>query len=66
MNTAETVPGSIYLVDQETHNTGIPYAESFYVGVHFCIAKVAKNSTRLAVYGAVKYKKTVWGLVKSE
>ena len=73
----ESEPGQIYFIDVDTVNAGIPYADSFNVELSYCISKYAydKNNTvkhckkdgaRLIVYAAIKYKKTVWGLVKSK
>lgn len=69
-------PGHIYFVDIDTYNAGIPYADSFYATSHCCLSTCipedadfignAKECSRLTVIGNVKYKKTVWGLVKSE
>ncbi len=84
----ESNPGEVYMIDVDTVNGGIPYADSFYVVLHFCISKVRHDDTkrffvggsmlyylsrqvspresRLSVYAAIKYKKNVWGIVKSE
>ena len=70
-------PGQIYFIDVDTVNAGIPYADSFYVTIHFCLTSVsktadpdylagAKDCSRLTLIAAIKYKKTVWGLVKSK
>ncbi|KAK4317545.1 hypothetical protein Pmani_011389 [Petrolisthes manimaculis] len=60
----ETQPGDIYVVELEANNTGIPYADSFYVFSHYCITREEDNRTRLTVWVQVKYKKTVWGFMK--
>ncbi|XP_065170419.1 protein Aster-B isoform X2 [Atheta coriaria] len=56
--------GRLYSIDAETVNAGVPYADSFCVLVHYCIHRVSENQTSIAVYGQIKYKKSVWGLVK--
>lgn len=56
--------GFLYAIDSETINAGIPYADSFIVLVHYCLHKVSDTQTSLTVYGQIKYKKSVWGLVK--
>lgn len=59
-------PGKIYSIDGEVVNSGIPYADSFYVFTHYCLIKTSENETSLNVYASLKYKKSVWGLVKSK
>lgn len=43
---------------------GIPYADSFYVLLHYCMARTVDNSTVMSVHAQVKYKKSVWGVIK--
>ena len=62
----ESRPGEIYMIDVDTANAGIPYADSFNVCIHFCISKASADTSRLSVYAGIKYKKNVWGIVKSE
>ncbi|ENN78582.1 hypothetical protein HUJ04_008433 [Dendroctonus ponderosae] len=57
--------GSLYAVDVETVNAGIPYADSFYVTVHYCLRKVSDTHSSIHVTGQLKFKKNIWGLVKS-
>lgn len=59
-------PGELYSIDVETTNAGIPYAESFGVNTHYCLSRSGENESCLAVYGQIKYKKTVWGFVKGK
>lgn len=59
-------PGQLYAIDVETVHAGIPYADSFYVVVHYCLEKVSEMETQLSVYAQVKYKKSVWSMVKGE
>ncbi|XP_050300995.1 protein Aster-B-like [Anthonomus grandis grandis] len=56
--------GSLYSVDVESVNAGIPYADSFYVTAHYCLKKVSETHTSIHVTGQLKFKKNVWGLVK--
>lgn len=56
--------GHLYSVNIETVNAGIPYADSFSIFLHYCIHRVSENQSSLAVYAQIKYKKTVWGLIK--
>merc|ERR1719391_652902 len=68
-------PGQIYLIDVDALNTGIPYADSFYVTQHWCLSRIApgdpefvqgaKDSSRIALISNIVYKKTVWGIVKT-
>ncbi len=64
--THESYPGQIYIVNVETVNSGIPYAESFYVTSNFCLSRVDDRQSNLTVFSGIKYKKAVWGLVKSK
>lgn len=57
-------PGQLYSIDVESSNAGIPYADSFYVVVHYCVRKVSDQETHLSVFADVKYRKSVWGVVK--
>ncbi|KAK7072829.1 Protein Aster-B [Halocaridina rubra] len=59
-------PGSTYIVEAEVINSGIPYADSFTVIKHCCIIKQEDGRTGVVVWVSVKFKKTVWGFVKSE
>lgn len=58
-------PGQVYTVDCDVVNTGIPYSDTFSVKSVYCLTKVSKRECRLRVFGCVRYKKSVWGLVKS-
>ncbi|XP_077287554.1 protein Aster-B-like isoform X2 [Arctopsyche grandis] len=60
-----TRPGHLYSIDVTSCNAGVPYADSFTVGVHYCLQRVSENVTSLQVFGSVKYKKSVWGIVKT-
>jgi len=67
--------GQMYLIDVDAFNGGIPYADSFYVTQNFCLTRLppsdpefvagAKECCRLNLIANIKYKKTVWGLVKT-
>lgn len=57
-------PGHLYSIDVETVNAGIPYADSFYVVVHYCLEKITEMETQLIVYAQIKYKKNVWSFAK--
>jgi len=61
----ESKPGSIYLIDSDCVNNGIPYGDSFYTSVRYCITKISQKSTRLYITGKVVYRKRMWGLMKS-
>ncbi|KAK5650620.1 hypothetical protein RI129_001649 [Pyrocoelia pectoralis] len=56
--------GTLYAIDIETINAGVPYADTFSVYSHYCLKKISETQTSLIVYAQIKYKKTVWGLVK--
>ena len=61
----ESRPGQFYLIDTECVNGGIPYGENFYVVNRFCIARVSSSKCRLRITSQIKYRKNVWGIVRS-
>ena len=58
-------PGDFYAVDVEASNSGIPYAETFAVCCHWCLMRCGYRQSRLVIHSQIKYKKSVWGIVKS-
>ncbi|EZA60552.1 GRAM domain-containing protein 1B [Ooceraea biroi] len=58
-------PGHLYCIDVESANAGIPYADSFSVLTHYCMSNVSENETSLTIFSQIKYKKSVWGFMKS-
>lgn len=59
-------PGHLYCIDVESINAGIPYADSFSILTHYCINNISENETSLAIFAQMKYKKSVWGIMKSK
>ncbi|XP_025830543.1 GRAM domain-containing protein 1B isoform X2 [Agrilus planipennis] len=57
-------PGFLYSIDIEITNAGIPYADSFYVMAHYCLQRVSDTHSSLVVFAQIKYRKSVWGLVR--
>ncbi|XP_037810384.1 protein Aster-B isoform X5 [Lucilia sericata] len=57
-------PGELYSIDINNVNAGIPYADSFSVLVHYCLVKTVDDHTMLSVHAQIKYKKSIWGVVK--
>lgn len=58
-------PGVRYSVDIVAENTGVPYADSFSVLFHNCLERITDKSTRINLFGDVKFKKPVWGMVRA-
>lgn len=58
--------GVLYVIDAECTPLGIPYADAFYVVNRYCLTRVSKDKSRLRVTSEVKYRKSVWGVVKSK
>ncbi|RZC41619.1 GRAM domain-containing protein 1B-like, partial [Asbolus verrucosus] len=56
--------GQLYAIDVDTINAGVPYADSFNIGVHYCLQKMSETESSIQVFAQVNYKKSVWGLVK--
>lgn len=59
-------PGQVYAIDCDVQSVGIPYSDAFCVKSHYCLVRLSDRRCRLRVYGCVRYKKSVWGLVKGE
>lgn len=60
-------PGEMYVIEVESSNAGVPYADSFYIATHFCLTRGAHNfEATLSVYCQIKYRKSVWSLVKGK
>ncbi|XP_067623571.1 protein Aster-B isoform X3 [Eurosta solidaginis] len=57
-------PGELYSIDVTSVNAGIPYADSFNVLMHYCLVRTVDDHTMLSVHAQVKYKKSIWGVVK--
>ncbi|SPP79241.1 blast:GRAM domain-containing protein 1B [Drosophila guanche] len=57
-------PGELYSIDVNSVNAGIPYADSFNVLIHFCLARTVDDNTMLSIHTQIKYKKSIWGVVK--
>nr|XP_022324315.1 GRAM domain-containing protein 1B-like isoform X4 [Crassostrea virginica] len=58
-------PGTYFTVDTECSCLGIPYGTTFIVVNKYCVSKVSRSKSRIQISSEVKYKKSVWGLVKS-
>ena len=63
---AESRPSYSYVIDCEVVNGGIPYGDNFYVANRYCITRVSNSSCRLRICSRIIYRKSVWGVVKSE
>ena len=61
-----TTPGEVYVIECESLNSGIPYADHFYITSKWCLSRVSQTETRMTIFNMIKYKKTTWGLVKSK
>ncbi|KAF6204901.1 hypothetical protein GE061_019065 [Apolygus lucorum] len=61
-----STPGEIYSIEIEASNAGVPYSDTFYVISHYCLTRGSDpNTSTIAVYCQIKYRKSVWGIVKS-
>ncbi|XP_068238643.1 protein Aster-B-like [Palaemon carinicauda] len=61
----QTSPGEVYIVESEVVNSGVPYGDSFYLTKHFCLCRRGDDKTSVVCWGAVKFKKNIWGFVKT-
>ncbi|GBP54094.1 GRAM domain-containing protein 1B [Eumeta japonica] len=57
-------PGILYSIDATSENAGIPYGDCFSVCVHYCLKRISEQVTSLTLYSQLKYKKSVWPMVK--
>jgi len=65
--------GHIFIVDSETTNEGIPFADSFTVQAHTCMRKAPPPENEAGgqwcsfhSYVNINYKKPVWGIFKGQ
>ncbi|KAI5637651.1 GRAM domain-containing protein 1B-like isoform X3 [Phthorimaea operculella] len=58
-------PGHLYSIDASSENTGIPYADYFTVECHYCLSRISEHMTDFSLIGYVKYKKSMWPMVKA-
>lgn len=59
-------PGELYVVEVETVNAGVPYCDSFYILTHICLTRLTASETTLTVVCQIKYRKSLWSIVKSK
>ena len=64
---SQTKPGSVYMINSEVINHGVPYSDSYVVNSQWCLTKESVSSSRLKVHVEVVYTKNSWsiGLIKS-
>ncbi|XP_076457671.1 protein Aster-B-like [Babylonia areolata] len=61
----DSKPGKMYCVDCEICNGGIPYGDSFYNVLRYCLTRVSLTKCRLRVTSELKFRKSVMGMFKS-
>ncbi|XP_029636054.1 protein Aster-B isoform X4 [Octopus sinensis] len=61
----QSQPGMLYVIDTSTTMASVPYTESFYVEHRYCITRASYTKCRLKVTSDVRYRKTLWGIVKN-
>ena len=47
-------------------NRNIPYADTFFVSCQYCMTRVAHDKSRLRITANINYRKSCWGVIKSE
>uniref|UniRef100_A0A1B6LGC8 VASt domain-containing protein n=1 Tax=Graphocephala atropunctata TaxID=36148 RepID=A0A1B6LGC8_9HEMI len=57
-------PGELYVIEVEAVNAGVPYCDSFYITTHYCLTRLSATEATFTVHCQIKYRKSVWGLVK--
>ncbi|KAJ1346521.1 hypothetical protein KIN20_001331 [Parelaphostrongylus tenuis] len=57
--------GDGFIVNKESQNSGIPYANDFVIQCTYCISKITDNEARIKVHGGIIYKKSIWSVVRS-
>ncbi|XP_028041624.1 protein Aster-B-like [Bombyx mandarina] len=58
-------PGVVYSIECQSENSGIPYADHVTVIVHYCLRRAADCATHLALYATLRYRRSMWPLVKA-
>uniref|UniRef100_A0A0K0DKW9 VASt domain-containing protein n=1 Tax=Angiostrongylus cantonensis TaxID=6313 RepID=A0A0K0DKW9_ANGCA len=58
--------GDGFIVNKESQNSGIPYANDFVIQCTYCISKVSNNEARIKVHGGIIYKKSIWSVIRGE
>lgn len=61
----QSQPGMLYVIDTSTTMASVPYTEAFFVEHRYCITRASYTKCRLKVTSEVRYRKTLWGLVKN-
>ncbi|EPB76637.1 hypothetical protein ANCCEY_04267, partial [Ancylostoma ceylanicum] len=56
--------GDGFIVNKETQNSGVPYANDFTIQCTYCISKVSDHEARIKVHGGIVYKKNIWSVVR--
>lgn len=57
--------GEAYRVEAEVSNAGIPYADTFYTYVEYCLTRVSKSTCRLRIGACIRYRKSCFSMVKT-
>lgn len=57
-------PEKMYCVEVDAVTTGIPYGDTFYTHHKYCLTRVNAEESRFMIHSEIRYKKSVWGLVK--
>eukprot|EP00042_Codosiga_hollandica_P051624 m.636916 g.636916 ORF g.636916 m.636916 type:complete len:667 (-) comp58315_c0_seq1:72-2072(-) len=57
-------PGECYVVEGTVDTPNVPYGDQFYVQTRFCLTYQSANECRFKVFGAMKYHKKPWALIK--
>ncbi|XP_065827204.1 protein Aster-B-like [Oscarella lobularis] len=56
----DSQPGLYYNIEAEANNKNIPFADSFYVFVQYCIWQISSQASVLRVCSEVKFRKSVF------
>lgn len=62
----ESTPGKMYCVDCEIGHSGIPYSDSFYVVLRYCLTRVSRTKCRVRITSELKFRKHVMGMIKGD
>jgi hypothetical protein len=49
----------LYSIDVHTTAANVPYSDSFYVSVHYCVRQLSPNQSQFAIYASIVYTKSV-------
>lgn len=54
------------MIESESANAGIPYADAFSVKCHYCLSKLSPTEANIIVISKIYYKKSIWAAKRKQ